>query len=119
LAADDWALLDRITLEKASHVAAGDKARECGMFQKLHGAQHPAPLAVDRKAVVKLSDVPLEDAANSALGRGLNNAVVPATLPIEDFLSGVEKIVRALPEEAVEEVRQEIVRILKASRKVH
>jgi hypothetical protein len=75
-------------------------------------------LAVDRKAVVKLSDVPVEDAANSALG-SLNNAVVPAALPIEDFLSGVEKVVRSLPEEAVEEVRQEIVRILKASRKVH
>jgi hypothetical protein len=34
--ADDWALLDRITFEKASHVVVGDKARQCGKFQKLH-----------------------------------------------------------------------------------
>jgi hypothetical protein len=38
-------------------------------------------------------------------------------LPIEDFLSGVEKAVCALLEEAAEEVRQETVRILKASKK--
>jgi hypothetical protein len=59
LATDDWALLDRITFEKASHVAAGDKARQCGKFQKLHGAQHPAPLTVNMKAVVSHSDVAL------------------------------------------------------------
>jgi hypothetical protein len=117
LAADDWALVDRITFEKASHVAAGDKARQYGKFQRLHGAQHPAPSADNKKAVVNLSDVPLEDAAYPALGKGLNYAVAPAALPIEDFLRGVEKAVRALPEEAAEEVRQETVRILKASRK--
>jgi hypothetical protein len=38
-------------------------------------------------------------------------------LPIEGFLSGVEKAIGALPEEAAAEVRQETVRILKASTK--
>jgi hypothetical protein len=94
LAADDWEIVDRITSEKASHVAAGDKARQCDKFQRLHGAQHPAPLANNKKAVVNLSDVPLQDAA---LGKGLIYEVAPAALPIEDFLSGVEKAVRALP----------------------
>jgi hypothetical protein len=115
--ADDWALLDRITFGEASHVATADKARQSGKFQKLHGAQHPAPLADNRKAVVKLSDVPLEDAAYSALSKGLNYAVAPAVLPIENFLGGVEKAVGTLPEEAAEEVRQETARILKAFRK--
>jgi hypothetical protein len=115
LADDDRALLDRITFEKVSHVAAGDKARQCGKFQKLHGAQHPASLTVNMKAVVNHGDAALEDAAYSALGKGLNYAVIPASLPIEDFLSGVEKAVRALPEEAADEVRQDTVRILKAA----
>jgi hypothetical protein len=70
------------------------------------------------KAVVSHSDVALEDVAYSALGKGLNYAVVPASLPIEDFLSGVEKAVFALPQEASKEVRQETVRIRKASRKI-
>jgi hypothetical protein len=74
-------------------------------------------LADKRKAVINLSDVPLEDAAYSALGKGLNYAVAPAVLPISDFLSGVEKAVGAMLEEAAEAVRQESFRILKASRK--
>jgi hypothetical protein len=117
LSAEEWALLDRITFEKASHVAAGDKARQCGKFQKLHGAQHLAPLADNRKAVVNLSDVPLVEAAYSALGKGLSYAVAPAVLPTEDFLSCVEKAVGVLTEKAAEEFRQETVKILKASRK--
>ncbi|KDR20397.1 hypothetical protein L798_04931 [Zootermopsis nevadensis] len=47
----------------------------------------------------------------------MNYAVAPTVLPIEDFLSGVERTVRSLPEEAAEEVRQETVRILRASKK--
>jgi hypothetical protein len=38
-------------------------------------------------------------------------------LPIEDFLSGVEEAVGPLPQEAVQEVRQETIRNLKASKK--
>jgi hypothetical protein len=38
-------------------------------------------------------------------------------MPIEDILRGVEKAIGSLPEDAAEEVRQETVRIPKASRK--
>jgi hypothetical protein len=88
LSVDDCALLGRISFDKASHLAAGVKGRQCGKIQKVHAAQHPAPLADRRKAVVNLGDVPLGDAAYSASGKSLNYAVVPAVLPIEDFLSG-------------------------------
>jgi hypothetical protein len=46
--------------------------------------------------VINPSDVPLADAANSALGKGLNYVVAPAVLPFEDFLSGVEKAICSL-----------------------
>jgi hypothetical protein len=46
-----------------------------------------------RRHMVNLSDVLLEDTAYSALGKGLNYAVAPAVLPIEDILSGVEKAI--------------------------
>jgi hypothetical protein len=59
----------------------------------------------------------IRDAAYSALSKGLNYAVSPAGLPIEDFLTGVERTIRSLPVEAAEEVRQETVRILKVSNK--
>jgi hypothetical protein len=51
------------------------------------------------------------------LGKGLNRAVFLVVLPIEDILTSVEKAVFSLPEEAAEEVWQEIFRILKASSK--
>jgi hypothetical protein len=38
----------------------------------------------------------LEDAAYSALGKGLNYAVSPAVLPTEDFLTGAEKAIVSL-----------------------
>jgi hypothetical protein len=67
--------------------------------------------------VINLTDVPLEDTAYSALSKGLNYAVAPAVLPIEDFLSSVDKAVGSLPQETAEEVSQQTVRILKASTK--
>jgi hypothetical protein len=54
---------------------------------------------------------------HEAVTDDLRYAVTPAVLPIEDFLSGIEKAVRSLPEEAAEEVRQDTARIPKASRK--
>jgi hypothetical protein len=60
--------------------------------------------------------LPLEEAACSALSKGLNYAVAPARILVKDFLCGVEKAIRTLPEEAVKEIRQETVRILKGSR---
>jgi hypothetical protein len=67
--------------------------------------------------LINLSSIPLEDAVYSALSKGLNYAVSPARLPIEDLLTGVERDIRSLPVEAAEEVRQETVRILKVSNK--
>jgi hypothetical protein len=64
-----------------------------------------------------ISGVPLEEAACSALSKGLNFAVTPRSVPIKDILCGVEKAIRTLPEETAEEIRQETVRILKGSNK--
>jgi hypothetical protein len=113
LSADDWALLDHITLERAAQVAADDKTRQCSQFQQLHRAQHPATQADYKKTVINLSSLPQEDAAYLALG--LNYAVSPTVLRIEDILTGVEKATVSPPVEAAEEVRQETILILKAS----
>ncbi|PNF38697.1 hypothetical protein B7P43_G17587 [Cryptotermes secundus] len=78
-------------------------------------SNHPAPLTARR--LVSLSEVPLEEAACSALSKAYNFAVAPVSVPVKDFLCGVEKAIMALHEETVEEIRQETVRILKNSRK--
>jgi hypothetical protein len=42
--------------------------------------------------------------------------MAPGRIPAKDFLCGLEKAIGTLPEEAVEEIRQETVRILKGSK---
>jgi hypothetical protein len=45
---------------------------------------------VQEKTVINLSKILLEEAARSALSKGLNYAVAPGVLPVEDILCGVE-----------------------------
>jgi hypothetical protein len=54
--------------------------------------------------MVNMNNVPLEEAAYSALGKGLNYAVSPVVLPTEDILAGVEKAIGFLSGEVAEEV---------------
>jgi hypothetical protein len=95
---EDWDLVDRITIDNVLRLAEEEKAKHCKKFQRLHNTQHP-PLPTDnKKTVVNLSKISKE-AARSALSKGLNYAVAPAVLPVEDILCGVERAVGALPEE--------------------
>jgi hypothetical protein len=86
-------------VSEASHDEANDKACWCIKFEKLQETQHPASVTDNRWIVINVSDVPLEDAAYSALSKGLNYAVDAAVLLIEDFHRGAEKSVGSLPEE--------------------
>ena len=65
--------------------------------------------------LVKLSGKPLDDTVYSALRKGLNYAVAPTVLPIEDILTGAEMAIKTLPAEMAEEARQETVRIIRDS----
>jgi hypothetical protein len=73
-------------MDMVSHITEDGKAKHCKKFQRLHKTQHP-PLPPDnRKIVINLSKVPLEEAACSALSKGLNYAVALAVLPVEDMV---------------------------------
>lgn len=82
-------------------------------FQQLHRAQYPATQADIKKTVINLSSVPLEDTEYLALR--LNYEVALVVLPIEDIITSVEKAIVSLPQEAVQEVWQGTVWILKTS----
>jgi hypothetical protein len=62
-----------------------------------------------------MSELPLEEAAYSAMSKGLNYAMTLVCVPIKDILCGVEKAIGTLLEETVEEIRQETVTILRSS----
>jgi hypothetical protein len=67
--------------------------------------------------VVNLSSVPLLVAAQLALSKGLNYAVAPAVLPTEDIITGIEKAIHSLADEAAEEIRQETFRVVRQSKR--
>jgi len=82
------------------------KTRQCCKFQCLHNL-NILPLHVT-KAVVNLSDTPLDDATHSALAKGPNFAISHSVLQTEDIVGYVEWAVSTLSVEAAEEVRQEL-----------
>jgi hypothetical protein len=90
------------------------KVRQFRKFAQLHKTHHPTK-KTSKETVIYLSGWMLEDGVSSLLQKGLNYAVTPRTVPIEDILAGVEKAVQSLPVEMAEEAKQEIVRIIKNS----
>ena len=90
------------------------KTRQLRKFARLHKTQHPTT-KTSKETVINLSGQKLDDGVSSLLQKGLNYAVTPHSIPIEDILAGVEKAVQSLPVEMVEEAREETVRIIKSS----
>jgi hypothetical protein len=70
MSADDWDLIDGITTEKVLRTVDDVTAWHCKKFQHLHEAQHPPGPLDNKKTVVNQSEVPLEEAACSALSKG-------------------------------------------------
>jgi len=67
-------------------------------------------------SVINLSGPTLHDGLHSLLQKGLNYAVTPCNVRIEDLLTRVQKAVQYLPVESAE-ARQERVRIIKSASK--
>jgi len=109
-------LIDRLSFNKATNVGEHAKTRQLRKFTNLHTSQHFNKKTI-KGTVINLSNQKLDQGIYSLLQKGLNYAVTPRTLPIEDLLTGVEKAVRSLPVEMAEEARQETIRIIKHATK--
>jgi hypothetical protein len=91
LSAEDWDLIDRITTEKVLRMADDIRARHCRKFLHLHKTQHPPGPPGNSRTVINLSEVLLEEAAYSALSKGLNYTVASRLVSFKDTLCGVER----------------------------
>jgi hypothetical protein len=116
LSESDWSLIDRLTFNKAIRTEEDSKATQLQKFSRLHKIQHQN-LRTSKETVINLSGLTLDDGVSSLLQKGLNYAVTPRTVPIEDILVGVEKAVQSLPVESAEEARLETVRVIKSASK--
>jgi hypothetical protein len=112
----DWSLIDRLTFNKATRTGEDSKASQLQKFTHLHKIQQQN-IRTPKETVINLSSWILDDGLHSLLQKGLNYAVTPRNVPIEDLLAGVEKAVQSQPVESAEESRQETVRIIKSASK--
>ena len=115
LSESDWSLIDRLTFNKAARIGEDNKAIQLHKFVRLHTTQQE--IRTPKETVFNPSGQNLDDGLHSLLRKGLNYAVTPRSIPIEDMLTGVEKAVQPLPVESAEEVRQETIRIIKSASK--
>jgi hypothetical protein len=66
---------------------------------------------VSKESMVKLRGKPLGNAVYLAPRKGLQDVLVPTASPINEFLTGVENVIKTLSAEMEEEGRQDTVRI--------
>ncbi|KAJ8890337.1 hypothetical protein PR048_009845 [Dryococelus australis] len=69
-----------------------------------------------KKVVIDLSDKQLDEATITILSKGMNFAVTPTTLPIEDLVYVVESSILHLPVTLANEIRAETSRILRKAK---
>jgi hypothetical protein len=77
--------------QKEVRIADDVRTRLCRKLLQFHKTQHPPGPPDNSMTVINFSEVWLEDAACCALSKGQNYAVAPGSIPVKDFLSGVEK----------------------------
>jgi len=115
MSGSDWSLIDQLTFNKANRTGEENKTRQLYKFARLLKTQQKT--RISKGTVINLNGQSLDDGLLSLLQKGLNYAVTPRNVPIEELLTGVEKAVQALPVESAEEARQETIRIIKSASK--
>ena len=115
MSGSDWSLIDQLTFNKANRTGEENKTRQLYKFARLLKTQQKT--RISKGTVINLNGQSLDDGLLSLLQKGLNYAITPRNVPIEELLTGVEKAVQALPVESAEEARQETIRIIKSASK--
>lgn len=78
---------------------------------------HPYQSRISDKAqVINLSDISLDYATESILKKGLNFAITPNKIPVEEVISNIEVAIKNLDITKSEEIRQDIAKILRTSK---
>ncbi|XP_049782808.1 uncharacterized protein LOC126184460 [Schistocerca cancellata] len=86
--------------------------RQCKKFLRLPKVRQQKEKPSLNKVVINLTSKKLDGPTQEVLSKGLNLAPVPRTLPKRDIISGVEEAIKRLPDEAAEEVRRDVCKVL-------
>ena len=96
--------------EKYDKLLEKEKRKNDGNYDKDEHAQ------IKKRWVVNLSDIRLEPEANSLLRRGLNFAVTPKTLPVDEIITATEVACQQLNPSQAQQLRTDTAKAIKRSR---
>ena len=103
-----------------SQVFESTKTRQREKFQRLLQQKTPSLSTngdkythITNRWVVNISDIRLEPEAESLLKKGLNYAVTPKNLPVDDYITATELACKQLKPETAEVFRNDVVRTIK------
>jgi hypothetical protein len=83
-------------------------------LDRLRGKQSPTKNIPEEKLVINLTNKPLEPAAVSILGKGINYAQTTSLKSnLNDIVSGVEQAIQHLPIQSAKEIKQDISNIIR------
>ena len=74
-------------------------------FDRLYDKQHAFPPPPPGNVIVNLTDYKLDDPTISILTKGLDYAIAPKRIPVEDIIVQVESAIKPLSAEQSELIR--------------
>jgi tRNA(His) 5'-end guanylyltransferase len=107
-------MIDNFTAAHAYWAIVSANLTQKQKFDRLRGKQNPTKNMQEAKLVINLTNKPLEPAAASNLGKGLNYAQTTCLKPnFNDIVNGVEQAIQNFPIDSAEEIRQDITNIIR------
>ncbi|KAK9707917.1 Bromodomain extra-terminal - transcription regulation [Popillia japonica] len=85
-------------------------------IENLRKKQHVRTDNKKLQVVHNLSDMTLSKAAMDVLAKGFNFAISPAHIPVESVICGVESSIQGMNENTAEEIRQDVVAVLRKAK---
>ena len=121
LNSDEMAETERLLTAAQRHTFEETRSRQQSKFERLYNKSQSKKEVTDtdidtNRWVMNLSDRQISDDEQSILSNGLNFAITPTTLPVEEIIAGIEVVAKYITETAVEELRGEVVRTIKRAK---
>ena len=117
-----WTEVEMFTEHAHRQTFEETKTKQRGKFEKLQASKDKPHctneelqklLEIKERWVVNLSDITLKPAAESLLRKGLNYAVTPSKLPVDEIITATEEACKQLPPGKADLLRSDVTRTIK------
>ena len=121
LNSDEMAETEQLLTAAQRHTFEETRSRQQSKFERLYNKCQTKKEVTDtdidtNRWVMNLSNTQISDDERSILSKGLNFAITPTTLPVEEIIAGTEVVVKYMTETAADELRGEVVCTIKRAK---